>query len=119
MTLNSVVLPEPLGPINPVIEPCSTAIEQVERAWIPPKALETACTSNKLMRLSLPSSFCQHSGLLLACSACAVSKPCLASCPPGPPPFLQRWHNASWKQQENRQEERTIDHEVHSLAPKL
>jgi hypothetical protein len=32
MTLNSVVLPEPLGPINPVTEPCSTAIEQVERA---------------------------------------------------------------------------------------
>src|SRR5579864_1857242 len=57
MTLNRVVLPEPLGPINPVMDPFSTTREHAERAWMPPKALETLCTSNKLMCFLMPLSF--------------------------------------------------------------
>src|SRR6266699_3577783 len=53
ITLNRVVLPDPFGPINPVIVPCSTTSEQSSSAWIPPTALETACTSKTLIVLSL------------------------------------------------------------------
>src|ERR1700722_18506517 len=41
ITLKRVVLPEPLGPISPEMDPCSTSREQPERAWRPPKALDT------------------------------------------------------------------------------
>src|ERR1700682_1921902 len=37
MTLTSVVLPAPLGPISPWIEPCSTSSDTSSTAWTPPK----------------------------------------------------------------------------------
>jgi len=37
MELNKVVLPDPLGPINPTIEPCSTFREIFSLALTPPK----------------------------------------------------------------------------------
>src|SRR5450631_2020688 len=39
MMLNSVVLPEPFGPIRPVIEPGATVRVQSSRACTPPNAL--------------------------------------------------------------------------------
>src|SRR6266496_575306 len=41
ITLNSVVLPEPLGPISPVMLPRSTSTVQPPSACTPPKALHT------------------------------------------------------------------------------
>ena len=38
--LNKVVLPEPLGPIIPVIDPCFICNEQSETAANPPKYLD-------------------------------------------------------------------------------
>ncbi|SVE07718.1 uncharacterized protein METZ01_LOCUS460572, partial [marine metagenome] len=37
--LNKVVFPEPFGPINPTIEPCSTDKEISSLAFTPPKCL--------------------------------------------------------------------------------
>ncbi|SVB89860.1 uncharacterized protein METZ01_LOCUS242714 [marine metagenome] len=39
MELNKVVLPDPLGPISPTIEPCSTFREIFSLALTPPKYL--------------------------------------------------------------------------------
>ena len=39
MTLKSVVLPAPFGPISPVIEPVSIFKEAPSTAWKPPKCL--------------------------------------------------------------------------------
>ena len=36
MTLNSVVLPDPFGPIRPATEPSSTSTAQVSSACTPP-----------------------------------------------------------------------------------
>src|SRR5664279_5539873 len=52
--LNSVVLPDPFGPISPVILPASTVIEQASRARIPPKALATSFASSRLIGLIRP-----------------------------------------------------------------
>ena len=35
--LNKVVFPDPLGPINPTIDPCSTFSEMSPLAFTPPK----------------------------------------------------------------------------------
>src|SRR5690554_1308629 len=43
--LNKVDLPAPLGPISPVMEPCSTCSEQSFMTLRPPKALCTCLTS--------------------------------------------------------------------------
>ena len=43
--LNSVVLPAPLGPMRPVMEPARTASEQWSTARRPPKSLTTPRTS--------------------------------------------------------------------------
>ena len=48
-----VVLPEPLGPIKPTIDPCSTATEISTLACTPPKDLLTLLTS-KILILFLP-----------------------------------------------------------------
>src|ERR1700687_1141092 len=37
MTFTSVVLPAPLGPISPWIDPCSTSSDTPSTAWTPPK----------------------------------------------------------------------------------
>src|SRR5579872_1191955 len=37
MTLTSVVLPAPFGPIRPWIDPCSTSSDTPSTAWTPPK----------------------------------------------------------------------------------
>src|SRR6266576_1740545 len=37
MTLTSVVLPAPLGPMRPWIDPCSTSSDTPSTAWTPPK----------------------------------------------------------------------------------
>src|SRR5260370_16405134 len=42
------------------MDPFSTTMEHAERAWMPPKALETLCTSNKLMCFLIPLSFLQE-----------------------------------------------------------
>src|SRR5579872_146901 len=44
MTLNSVDLPEPLGPIKPTISPLSTSNETSLNAWRPPNSLTTPST---------------------------------------------------------------------------
>src|SRR5437868_14838109 len=41
MQLSSVLLPAPLGPINPTIDPVSSANETSLRAWMPPKSTDT------------------------------------------------------------------------------
>src|SRR5215472_4144 len=41
MTLNSVVLPEPFGPISPAIEPGATSMLASSSACTPPNALDT------------------------------------------------------------------------------
>src|SRR6266542_5303421 len=46
MTLNSVVLPAPLGPMRPVTYPTSTSSETSESAWMPPKRTETSRMSS-------------------------------------------------------------------------
>src|SRR5919106_42312 len=55
MTLNSVVLPAPFGPINAVIEARRTSSVAPSIAWMPPKALETRSTSR-----IRPSSVTEH-----------------------------------------------------------
>src|SRR5918996_5611504 len=55
MTLNSVVLPAPLGPISAVIEARRTSSVAPSTAWMPPKALETRSTSR-----IRPSSVTEH-----------------------------------------------------------
>src|SRR5450759_2358175 len=42
MTLTRVVLPAPLGPIKPWIEPCSTSSDTPSTAWTPPKCRWTS-----------------------------------------------------------------------------
>src|SRR5438094_2851660 len=42
MTLTSVVLPAPLGPIRPWIDPCSTSSDTPSTAWTPPKCRRTS-----------------------------------------------------------------------------
>lgn len=44
MTLKSVVLPDPLGPIKAVILLVDNSKEILSRAWIPPKYFETFLT---------------------------------------------------------------------------
>ncbi len=44
-TLNSVVLPAPLGPMRPVTPPSATERETSLSTWAPPKATETSVTS--------------------------------------------------------------------------
>jgi hypothetical protein len=46
MTLNSVVLPAPLGPITAEISPGSTRSVTPPRAWNPPNDRETSVTSS-------------------------------------------------------------------------
>src|SRR3954451_15247529 len=46
MTLNSVVLPAPLGPMRPVIWPSRAESRTSVRAWMPPKLTETSTTSS-------------------------------------------------------------------------
>src|SRR5271167_3179434 len=41
MQLSSVLLPAPLGPISPTIDPVSSANETSLRAWMPPKSTDT------------------------------------------------------------------------------
>src|SRR4051794_41878646 len=45
MTLNSVVLPAPFGPIRPVICPSRADRRTSVSAWMPPKFTETSTTS--------------------------------------------------------------------------
>src|SRR5215472_14279328 len=45
--LNNVVLPDPFGPIRPVMLPRATSIEQSLSACTPPKALETPSVRSK------------------------------------------------------------------------
>ena len=45
MMLNSVVLPDPLGPISPAIDPFGTDSEHSESACRPPNALEMPSAS--------------------------------------------------------------------------
>src|SRR5437870_4441182 len=47
MTLNSVVLPAPFGPINPVIRPASAVSEASSSATLPPKRTLTPRTSSR------------------------------------------------------------------------
>src|SRR5437879_2039911 len=46
-TLNSVVLPAPFGPINPVIRPPSAEIDASSSATLPPKRTLTPRTSSR------------------------------------------------------------------------
>ena len=55
--LNNVVFPDPFGPINPTIEPCSTDIEISTLALTPPKDLLTLVTSKIDIILILPVPF--------------------------------------------------------------
>ena len=48
MTLNSVVLPAPLGPMTPTIAPRGTQNETASSAVIPPKRTVTASTSSRI-----------------------------------------------------------------------
>ena len=50
--LNNVVLPEPLGPIIPTIDPCATCKEISTLAFTPPKDFETLLTSNNAINLN-------------------------------------------------------------------
>ena len=52
MELNKVVLPEPFGPINPTIDPCSTFNEMSTLAFTPPKDLLTFFTYNMLILIT-------------------------------------------------------------------
>src|ERR1019366_6345340 len=47
MMANSVVLPAPLGPINPVMQPASTVSEAAFTASKPPKRQDTRSTDNR------------------------------------------------------------------------
>src|SRR5438067_4941516 len=47
MALNSVVLPAPLGPMRPTIDPSGTRTETRSRAWRPPKATEMPSTTSR------------------------------------------------------------------------
>src|ERR1700676_3695331 len=49
ITLNSVVLPAPLGPIRPVTRPGSTSRVVSERATTPPKRTETRSADNSVI----------------------------------------------------------------------
>src|SRR6185312_15718480 len=49
MMLNSVVLPEPLGPISPVMLPCATSIVQSLSACTPPNALAIPSVRSALL----------------------------------------------------------------------
>src|SRR2546421_12797202 len=102
ITLNRVVLPDPFGPINPVIVPCSTTSEQSSSAWIPPKALETACTSKMLIVLSLFPIYQGWSFLRRGAHPSTLETGSF----PGQPPALQRLHNASRHNKENCQKGR-------------
>ena len=51
MELNKVVLPDPFGPINPTIDPCSTCNEISTLAFTPPKDFETFLTSKSAISL--------------------------------------------------------------------
>src|SRR5574341_700109 len=87
MILNSVVLPDPLGPIKPVIEPCSTFMEQASTALIPPKDLVT-----------------------FSVWSIAIASPCLsAQRGAGPEPsvevFCQRRQNSLRHEQHNEQQD--------------
>src|ERR1700683_2229925 len=44
-TLNSVVLPAPLGPMSPVTPPVGTEMDTSLSTWAPPKAMHTSDTS--------------------------------------------------------------------------
>ena len=46
MTLKKVVLPAPLGPIKPTIDPFGTCKPTESKACTPPKRLETSVTSS-------------------------------------------------------------------------
>src|SRR5581483_9573206 len=54
ITLNSVVLPEPLGPIRPAIDPLATDSEQSFRAWRPPNDLDTWSASSTALTAHPP-----------------------------------------------------------------
>src|SRR3954464_7984748 len=54
MMLNSVVFPEPLGPIRAVTVPSGTSSEQSSTAATPPKRLPTPSTSSSALTPPLP-----------------------------------------------------------------
>src|SRR5882672_8563278 len=47
MTLKSVVLPAPFGPLTPTIRPCGTSQESPDRAVSPPKDLVTSLNCSR------------------------------------------------------------------------
>src|ERR1700677_2920238 len=49
MQLSSVLLPAPLGPINPTIDPDSSVKLTPVKAWMPPKSTETSSIPRRLM----------------------------------------------------------------------
>jgi hypothetical protein len=46
MTLKAVVLPAPLGPMSPVMDPVGIRMDRSLTAVIPPKRMVTCCTSS-------------------------------------------------------------------------
>src|SRR4051812_8735006 len=49
MQLSSVLLPAPLGPISPTIDPVSSANETSRRAWMPPKSTDTVSMERQVI----------------------------------------------------------------------
>ena len=71
MRLKSVVLPEPFGPISPVIVPAETVKEQSSTATTPPKCFDRPSTSRSALTGLRPSSAApaRAGGAVLAASA--------------------------------------------------